>query len=63
MSAACSKRFEAVFLSTLLKGPKLISSTAAACYMKMSNEFVRMRVKRYRAAKNVDNFEKGGKRL
>ncbi|CAK9806971.1 Transposable element Tcb1 transposase [Anthophora quadrimaculata] len=61
MSAAYARRFEAVFLCTHPKGPKL-SYSAAARYMQKSVEFVRKWVHRYKATKNVDNFEGRGKK-
>lgn len=60
MSSAYVKRFEAVFLCSHPKGPKL-SYSAAARYMKKSPEFVRKWVNRYKAVKNVDDFEERGK--
>lgn len=55
MSAAYASRFEAVFLCTHPKGPKM-SYAAAGRYMKKSEEFVRKWVKRYKETKSVDDF-------
>lgn len=59
MSAAYAKRFEAVFLCTHPKGPKL-SATTAARFLHRSEGFVRKWVTRYRAYNNVDDFPERG---
>lgn len=59
MSAAYAKRFEAVFLCSHPKGPKL-SFTSAAKYMHKSTRFVKKWVNRYKETKNVDDFPNRG---
>ncbi|CAH2089036.1 unnamed protein product [Euphydryas editha] len=60
MSAMYAKRFEAVFLYTHPKGPKL-SYAAAAKVIKKSKKFVEKWIKRYKQLKNVDDFPERGK--
>ena len=55
MSAAYVSRFEAVFLCTHPKGPKM-SFSSAAKYMKKSKTFVAKWVERYMELKNVDDL-------
>lgn len=55
MSAAYASRFEAVFLCTHPKGPKM-SRQAAAKYMKKSKAFINKWVNRYLEVKNVDDL-------
>lgn len=61
MSVAYASRFEAVFLCTHPKGPKM-SCAAAARYMRKSESFVKKWVARYEAVKNVDDLPERGKR-
>lgn len=60
MSAAYASRFEAVFLCTHSRGPKLTSAKAAR-YMAKSEAFVRKWVKRYKESKDVDDLPDRGK--
>lgn len=60
MSAPYAKRFEAVFLCTHSKGPKM-SYKAAAKYMHKSEDFVRKWVIRYKEQNNVDDLPERGK--
>ena len=60
MSAAYASRFEAVFLCTHPKGPKM-SRDQAAHYMKKSKAFVSKWVKRYSQTKTVDDLPDRGK--
>lgn len=59
MSAAYAKRFEAVFLCTHPKGPKM-SYAAAAKYIKKSRAFVEKWVQRFKELKNVDDLPDRG---
>lgn len=59
MSAAYASRYEAVFLCSHPKGPKM-SYTAAAKYMKKSKTFISKWVKRYLEVKNVDDLPNRG---
>lgn len=59
MSAAYASRYEAVFLCSHPKGPKM-SYGAAAKYMKKSKAFVSKWVKRYSEVKNVDDLPDRG---
>lgn len=59
MSAAYASRYEAVFLCSHPKGPKM-SLGAAAKYMGKSKTFVSKWVKRYAAVKNVDDLPDRG---
>lgn len=61
MSAKYVKRYEAVFLCSHPKGPKLTYS-AAAKYMRRSKQFVQKWVERYKATKNVDDLPERGTR-
>ncbi|KMQ87689.1 transposable element tcb1 transposase [Lasius niger] len=58
MSAKYASRYEAVFLCTHPKGPKM-SQSAAAKYMRMSKAFVKW-IQRYSVAKNVDDLPERG---
>lgn len=60
MSAAYGSRYEAVFLCTHPKGPKM-SRIQAAKYMNKSRAFVNKWVKRYMEYKNVDDLPERGK--
>lgn len=61
MSAKYAKRYEAVFLCTHPKGPKM-SQSAAAKYIKKSKSFVKKWILQYKATKNVDDLpERGSK--
>lgn len=59
MSVAYVSRYEAVFLCTHPKGPKM-SYGAAAKYMKKSKAYVSKWVKRYLEVKNVDDLPDRG---
>lgn len=59
MSAAYASRFEAVFLCTHPRGPKL-SIPAAARYMQKSVAFVRKWVRRWRETGTVDDLPQRG---
>ena len=59
MSAAYISRFEAVFLCTHPKGPKM-SFSSAAKYKKKSKTFVAKWVQRYTESKNVDYLPEHG---
>lgn len=59
MSAAYASRYEAVFLCSHPKGPKL-SYVAAAKYMGKSKSFVAKWVQRYKKTKNVDDLPERG---
>ncbi|KOC65887.1 hypothetical protein WH47_12686 [Habropoda laboriosa] len=59
MSAAYTKRLEAVFLRCHPKGPKL-SFTSAAKYLHKSTQFVKKWVERYKETKNVDDLPNRG---
>lgn len=59
MSACYLKRFEAVFLCSHPKGPKM-SSVAAAKYIKKSKSFVKKWVNHYSLHKNVDDLPDRG---
>lgn len=61
MSVAYASHFEAVFLCTHSKGPKM-SYAAAGCYMKKSDGFVTKWVKRYNKTKNVNGLSERGTR-
>jgi transposase len=61
MSAKYMSRYEAAFLCTHPKGPKMLQS-AAAKYMGKSKSFAQKWVQRYNATKSVDDFpERGSK--
>lgn len=59
MSANYASRYEAVFLCSHPKGPKM-SHAAAAKYMRKSKAFVQKWVTRYKSFKNVDDFQERG---
>lgn len=59
MSAAYASRYEAVFLCTHPKGPKMFHA-AAAKYMRKSKSFVSKWVKRYKETKTVDDLPERG---
>ncbi|KOC60755.1 hypothetical protein WH47_06901 [Habropoda laboriosa] len=59
MSAAYASRYEAVFLCTHPKGPKM-SRQQAAKYMRKFKTFVTKWVNRYLEVKNVDDLPKRG---
>jgi len=59
MSAKYASRYEAVFLCTHPKDPKM-SQSAAAKYMKKSKAFVQKWTQRYTVAKNVDDLPERG---
>lgn len=59
MSAKYASRYEAVFLCTHPKGPKM-SQSAAAKYMRKSKAFVQKWIQRYKVAKNVDDLPERG---
>jgi len=59
MSAKYASRYEAVFLCTHPKGPKM-SQSAAAKYMRKSKTFVQKWIQRYKVAKNVDDLPERG---
>ncbi|XP_020296123.1 uncharacterized protein LOC109861050 [Pseudomyrmex gracilis] len=59
MSAAYKSRYEAVFLCSHPKGPKMSYATAAK-YMKKSKTYVSKWVKRYSEVENVDDLENRG---
>ena len=59
MSAAYTKRFEAVFLCAHPKGPKM-SREAAAKYIKKSKAFVNKWLKRFEETKTVDDLSGRG---
>lgn len=61
MSAAYASRFEAVFLCSHPRGPKM-SFAAASRYMGKSVSFVKKWVKRYSDVKNVDDLPERGTR-
>lgn len=58
MSTPYTSRFEAVFLCTHPKGPKMYES--AGRYMKKSEGFVRKWVKRYNETKNINDLPEHG---
>ena len=61
MSARYVSRYEAVFLCTHSKGPKISQSNVlAAKYMRKSKAFVQKWMQRYNVAKNVDDFPEHG---
>lgn len=60
MSAIYAKRYEAVFLCSHPRGPKM-SHSAAAKYMKMSRQFVTKWVNRFLEVRNVDDFPNCGR--
>ena len=55
ISTKYASRYEAVFLCTHPKGPKM-SQLEAAKYMKKSKSFVQKWVQRYNVAKNIDDL-------
>lgn len=59
MSAAYASRYEAVFLCSHPKGPKM-SYVAAAKYMGKSKSFVAKWVQQYKKTKNVDDLPERG---
>lgn len=59
MSTAYASRFEAVFLCSHPKGPKM-TQAAAAKYMQKSKQFVSKWVNRFKEVKNVDDFPNRG---
>lgn len=59
MSAKYATRYEAVFLCSHPKGPKM-SQSAAAKYMGKSKQFVQKWVQRYKATKNVNDLPERG---
>lgn len=59
MSAAYVSRYEAVFLCTHPKGPKM-SYAAAAKYMRKSKAFICKWVQRYKQTKTVDDLPERG---
>ena len=59
MSTKYASRYEAVFLCTHSKGPKM-SQLATAKYMKKSKSFVQKWVQRYNVAKNVNDLPEHG---
>jgi len=60
MSAIYAKRFEAVFLCTHPRGPKM-SHAAASKYMKVSRQFVTKWVNRFLDVGNVDDYPNRGR--
>ncbi|EFN81611.1 hypothetical protein EAI_09583 [Harpegnathos saltator] len=59
MSTAYASRYEAVFLCSHLKGPKM-SYAVAAKYMGKSKSFVAKWVQQYKKIKNVDDLPESG---
>lgn len=59
MSAAYAKWFEAVFLCTYPKGPKMRINSATK-FLHKSLEFVRKWVKRYQETNTVDDLPNRG---
>ncbi|EFN78306.1 hypothetical protein EAI_04996 [Harpegnathos saltator] len=59
MSTACASRYEAVFLCSHLKGPKM-SYAIAAKYVRKSKSFVAKWVQQYKKIKSVDDLPERG---